>query len=142
MKIELFRIAKRDTYTIGKLYINGEYFCDTIEDKDRGLDQSMPVNDIKKKKIYGQTAIPTGTYTLVIDYSSRFKKKMAHILNVPGYDGIRIHTGNTADDSLGCIIVGQNKVVGKVINSKITYNKLFPILQEACNKEKVNITIS
>lgn len=142
MNIQLKRIAKRDVYTIGKLYINGEYFCDTIEDKDRGLDQSMPVNDIKKKKIYGQTAIPTGTYGLVIDYSSRFKKKMAHILNVPGYDGIRIHTGNTADDSLGCIIVGQNKVVGKVINSKVTYNKLFSILQEACNKEKVNITIS
>lgn len=141
MKLKLIRISKRDTYTIGKLYINGEYFCDTIEDKDRGLDQSMPVNDIKKKKVYGETAIPTGTYELVIDYSSRFKKKMAHILNVPGYDGIRIHTGNTAYDSLGCIIVGQNKVVGKVMNSKVTYNKLFPILQEACNKEKVNITI-
>lgn len=141
MELKLTRIAKRDTYTIGKLYIDDKYFCDTIEDKDRGLNQSMPVNDIKKKKVYGETAIPTGTYKIIIDYSAKFKKNMIHILDVPGYSGIRIHTGNTANDSLGCIIVGQNKVVGKVINSKTTYDKLFPIIQEACKKEEVNITI-
>ena len=82
----------------------------------------LSINDIKKKKVYGETAIPTGTYKLVIDYSNRFKKNMAHILNVPGYEGIRIHTGNSAKDSLGCIIVGKNKVVGKVVESRNTYN--------------------
>ena len=120
MNILLKRIAKKETYTIGKLYIDGVYFCDTIEDKDRGLNQTMSINDIKKKKIYGETAIPTGSYSLVIDYSNRFKRRMAHILNVPGYEGIRLHKGNTAKDSLGCIIVGKNKVVGKVVESKIT----------------------
>ena len=122
MNLQLKRIAKKETYTIGKLYIDGVYFCDTIEDKDRGLNQAMSINDIKKNKVYGETALPTGTYKLVIDYSNRFKKSMAHILNVPGYEGIRIHTGNSAKDSLGCIIVGKNKVVGKVIESRDTYN--------------------
>lgn len=141
MDILLKRIAKKETYTIGKLYIDNVYFCDTIEDKDRGLNQDMSINDIKKKKVYGETAIPTGTYSLIIDYSNRFKRRMAHILNVPGYEGIRIHTGNTAKDSLGCIIVGKNKVVSKVIESKITYDKLFPLLEKAYKKGKINITI-
>lgn len=141
MNIQLKRIAKKETYTIGKLYIDGVYFCDTIEDKDRGLNQAMSINDIKKKKVYGETAIPTGTYKLVIDYSNRFKKNMAHILNVPGYEGIRIHTGNSAKDSLGCIIVGKNKVVGKVVESRDTYNQLFPILQKAFKEGEIKITI-
>lgn len=141
MNILLKRIAKKETYTIGKLYIDNVYFCDTIEDKDRGLNQNMSINDIKKKKVYGETAIPTGTYSLIIDYSNRFKRRMAHILNVPGYEGIRIHTGNTAKDSLGCIIVGKNKVVGKVVESKITYDKLFPLLEKAYKEDKINITI-
>lgn len=141
MNIQLKRIAKKETYTIGKLYIDGVYFCDTIEDKDRGLNQAMSINDIKKKKVYGETAIPTGTYKLVIDYSNRFKKNMAHILNVPGYEGIRIHTGNSAKDSLGCIIVGKNKVVGKVVESRNTYNQLFPILQKAFKEGEIKITI-
>ena len=141
MNIQLKRIAKKETYTIGKLYLDGVYFCDTIEDKDRGLNQIMSINDIKKKKVYGETAIPTGTYKLVIDYSNRFKKNMAHILNVPGYEGIRIHTGNSAKDSLGCIIVGKNKVVGKVVESRDTYNQLFPILQKAFKEGEIKITI-
>ena len=141
MNIQLKRIAKKETYTIGKLYIDGVYLCDTIEDKDRGLNQIMSINDIKKKKVYGETAIPTGTYKLVIDYSNRFKKNMAHILNVPGYEGIRIHTGNSAKDSLGCIIVGKNKVVGKVVESRNTYNQLFPILQKAFKEGEIKITI-
>ena len=141
MNIQLKRIAKKETYTIGKLYLDGVYFCDTIEDKDRGLNQTMSINDIKKKKVYGETAIPTGTYKLVIAYSNRFKKNMAHILNVPGYEGIRIHTGNSAKDSLGCIIVGKNKVVGKVVESRDTYNQLFPILQKAFKEGEIKITI-
>ena len=137
----LNRIAKKSKYTIGKLYIDGEYFCDTIEDTDRGLTQTMTDAQIKSKKVYGQTAIPTGTYRVIISYSNKFKRQMPLLLNVPGFLGIRIHSGNTEKDTEGCLIVGKNKVVGKVIESKDTYNKLFSILCEANKKEAIKITI-
>ena len=141
MDITLNRIAKKPKYTIGKLYIDGEYFCDTIEDTDRGLTQTMTDAQIKSKKVYGQTAIPTGTYRVIISYSNKFKRQMPLLLNVPGFLGIRIHSGNTEKDTEGCLIVGKNKVVGKVIESKDTYNKLFSILCEANKKEAIKITI-
>lgn len=141
MNIILDRIAKKSKYTIGKLYIDGEYFCDTIEDTDRGLTQTMTDAQIKSKKVYGQTAIPTGTYRVIISYSNKFKRQMPLLLNVPGFLGIRIHSGNTEKDTEGCLIVGKNKVVGKVIESKDTYNKLFSILCEANKKEAIKITI-
>ena len=141
MNITLNRIAKKSKYTIGKLYINGEYFCDTIEDTDRGLTQTMTDAQIKSKKVYGQTAIPTGTYRVIISYSNKFKRQMPLLLNVPGFLGIRIHSGNTEKDTEGCLIVGKNKVVGKVIESKDTYNKLFSMLCEANKKEAIKITI-
>lgn len=141
MNITLNRIAKKSKYTIGKLYIDGEYFCDTIEDTDRGLTQTMTDAQIKSKKVYGQTAIPTGTYKVIISYSNKFKRQMPLLLNVPGFLGIRIHSGNTEKDTEGCLIVGKNKVVGKVIESKDTYNKLFSILCKANKKEAIKITI-
>ena len=141
MNITLNRIAKKSKYTIGKLYIDGEYFCDTIEDTDRGLTQTMTDAQIKSKKVYGQTAIPTGTYRVIINYSNKFKRQMPLLLNVPGFLGIRIHSGNTEKDTEGCLIVGKNKVVGKVIESKDTYNKLFSMLCEANKKEAIKITI-
>lgn len=141
MNIILNRIAKKAKYTIGKLYINDQYFCDTLEDTDRGLTQSMTEQQIGSKKVYGETAIPTGTYRIIISYSNKFKKQMPLLLNVPGFAGIRIHSGNTEKDSLGCIIVGKNKAVGKVLESRDTYSKLFSILQEANKKETIKITI-
>ena len=141
MNIILNRIAKKAKYTIGKLYINDQYFCDTLEDTDRGLTQSMTEQQIGSKKVYGETAIPTGTYRIIISYSSKFKKQMPLLLNVPGFAGIRIHSGNTEKDSLGCILVGKNKSVGKVLESRDTYSKLFSILQEANKKETIKITI-
>ena len=141
MNITLNRIAKKSKYTIGKLYIDGEYFCDTIEDTDRGLTQTMTDAQIKSKKVYGQTAIPTGTYRVIISYSNKFKRQMPLLLNVPGFLGIRIHSGNTEKDTEGCLIVGKNKVVGKVIESKNTYNKLLSMLCEANKKEAIKITI-
>lgn len=141
MEILLQRVAKKDKYTIGKLYINDQYFCDTLEDTDRGLTQSMTEQQIKSKKVYGETAIPTGTYRIIISYSNRFKKQMPLLLNVPGFSGIRIHTGNTEKDSLGCILVGKNEAVGKVLESRDTYNKLFSILQKANEKETIKIII-
>lgn len=141
MNITLNRIAKKAKYTIGKLYINDKYFCDTLEDTDRGLTQSMTEQQIGSKKVYGETAIPTGTYRIIISYSNKFKKQMPLLLNVPGFAGIRIHSGNTEKDSLGCILVGKNKSVGKVLESRDTYSKLFSILQEANKKETIKITI-
>ena len=141
MNITLNRIAKKAKYTIGKLYINDQYFCDTLEDTDRGLTQSMTEQQIGSKKVYGETAIPTGTYRIIISYSNKFKKQMPLLLNVPGFAGIRIHSGNTEKDSLGCILVGKNKAVGKVLESRDTYSKLFSILQEANKKETIKINI-
>ena len=140
MKIVLKRIALRDTYTIGKLYIDDKYICDTVEDKVRDINKNG-VFDNGEKKVYGETAIPYGTYEVKWTYSNRFKKYMPEILNVPNFSGIRIHSGNTAADSLGCIIVGENKVVGKVINSRATVNKLYPIIEKGCKEGKVTITI-
>ena len=138
MNLMLIRKYKLPTYTIGKLYIDGEYFCDTLEDKDRGLTDSMFVSEISKIKIKKETAIPTGTYKVTITYSNRFKKNMPLINNVKGFEGIRIHSGNTNQDTEGCILVGFNKVKGNVINSRDTYNKLFSVLSKSNN---ITITI-
>ena len=139
MIITLRRIAMKDTYTIGKLYIDGVYFCDTVEDKDRGLDDSMEESVIKERKVYGETAIPLGTYKVEITYSPKFKKNLPLLYNVKGFEGIRIHSGNTAEDSLGCIIVGKNKKVGMVLDSRSTMTKLMKILTNT--KENIWLTI-
>lgn len=154
MSLLLRRIAKRDTYTIGRLYIDGERFCDTVEDKDRGLTQKTPLSEIKKKKVYAQTAIPTGTYDITMNViSPKFSKRpwyrkncnggrVPRLLNVPGYDGILIHIGNSARASAGCILVGENTQVGKVLNSTATFSKLYKILDNANRRgEKITITI-
>lgn len=150
MKLLLKRIAKRDTYTIGKLYIDGQYFCDTIEDKDRGLKQSMSLSEIQRIKIQNKTAIPTGTYKVTLNVvSPRFSKKdfymqnankgrVPRLLNIPGFDGVLMHVGTDENSSSGCIIVGKNKIVGKVLESKDTFIKLYKKLQTSAN----NITIT
>ena len=139
MDLKVKRIAKRDTYTIGKLYVDGEYFCDTIEDRDRGLNDSMSVEEIKKIKVYGETAIPTGRYRVTLSYSVKFKKMLPEILNVKGFTGIRIHSGNTAKDSLGCILVGKNTVVGQVTSSRATFDRLMLKLNKTT--EPIFITV-
>lgn len=131
MDIKLVRRAYRDAYTIGSLYFDGEYQCDTVEDKDRGLKKNDSLGKIAKTKVYGKTAIPKGTYRVILSWSRAFKQIMPEILDVPGFSGIRIHSGNSADDSLGCIIVGENKVVGKVINSRAAYQRILAKLKHA-----------
>ena len=142
MKVEIKRVAKRDTYTIGHMYIDGKYVCDTIEDKDRGLTSSMSESEITSKKVYGKTAIPSGTYKIDMStVSSKFGKKQFYaevckgqvprLVGIKGFDGVLIHCGNTAEDSLGCILVGENKVTGKVINSQATFRKIYPMLAKA-----------
>lgn len=139
----LKRIARKSTYTIGKLYLNNVYFCDTIEDTDRGLTNKMSLDEINKIKVKDKTAIPTGTYLIDLNtISPRFKNnpkyafikgKLPRLINVPGFVGVLIHIGNTASDSSGCIIVGENKEVGKVINSTKTFQRLMAELNKYAN---------
>lgn len=109
MRIKLERFFLGDTYTIGRLSIDGKYYCDTLEDKVRDLD--------KEPKVMHETAIPAGTYNVIVNLSPRFKRELPRLLNVPHFDGILIHRGSTAADTSGCILVGENKEKGKVINS-------------------------
>ena len=118
MKLQLKRLYPKPNYTIGKLYIDGVYFCDTIEDTDRGLYQTMPITEIKAKKKQDITAIPYGEYKVVLSMYTRFRKILPEILNVPGFTGVRIHSGNTQYDSSGCLILGKNTIKGKVTNSR------------------------
>lgn len=135
MKLVLKRIFTCPTYTIGHLYIDGKYFCDTLEDTDRGLDsETMTVEKIKSKKIYAKTAIPTGTYQITVNtvspafqdryWAKEYEGKVPRLIDVPGYSGVLIHVGNTAEDTSGCILVGENKVKGRVNNSTYTYSML------------------
>lgn len=130
MRLTLKRIANKKTYCIGKLYINGKYFCDTLEDVDRGLDSTMTDEEIKKIKVKGETAIPTGIYKIILNYSPKFKKVMPLITNVKGYSGVRIHTGNSAKDTEGCLLVGKNTIVGRLTESRKMYDALFKRLQQ------------
>lgn len=140
MKLKLNRIALRKTYTIGKLYIDGKYFCDTLEDTVRDTNKSGKF-DNGEKKIKGKTAIPYGTYEIKWTYSPRFKKYTPQLMNVPQFEGIRIHAGNSNTDTEGCLLLGENKKVGMVLNSRATINKFYQIIKEACSKGKVTIEI-
>lgn len=154
MKLEVKRIYRGPLYTIGHLYIDGKYFSDTLEDPDRGLTQDMALSEILRIKVKGDTCVPYGTYKVNLNivspmysnlkkypYTAEAKGKMPRIMNVPGFDGILIHAGNTQADTMGCLLVGENKVKGKVINSQATWKKLYPILKKANDKgETITIT--
>lgn len=145
MELTLTRRFFTDTYTIGKLYADDKYFCDTLEDKVRNLDAV--------EKVYGSTAIPYGRYQITIDVvSPRFSAsrqyrhiggKLPRLLDVPHFEGILIHIGNTAEDTHGCILVGENLSKGKVLNSTATFNKLYLSMQRArLRGEKIWINIT
>ena len=136
MKILIERIFTCNKYTIGHLYIDNMYFCDTLEDTDRGLNQNMSLNLLKNTKIKHKTAIPTGEYVLRTDIiSPRFSKNsyymkvcrgyVPRIMDVPGFDGVLIHCGNDENDTSGCILLGENKLKGKVINSRKNFEKFY-----------------
>ena len=153
MELKLRRIAKKNGYTIGKLSVDGKYFCDTLEDVDRGLVSTMAIDILKKKKLAHITAIPTGRYevTMIVISpklsKSKFYKqfgggRVPRLLNVPAFDGILIHCGNTAKDTDGCILIGKNTKVGMVLDSRQTYTNLYPLLGAASKrKEKIFITV-
>lgn len=149
MELLVQRRYKGAKYTIGTLFINGEKFCDTLEDVDRGLSCELPEAENIRRKIAGETAIPAGTYHVAMDivstkfryksWAQPYKGKLPRLLSVPAFSGVLIHPGNTQADTEGCILVGQNKEVGKVINSQATFHKLMDVLLKA--KEEITITI-
>lgn len=150
MEIVLERKWKKPNYTIGILSIDGKRFCETLEDTDRGLRDSMSIGQIKSLKKPHITAIPTGVYEVNLNtvspkfgsrsfYKEVCKGKVPRLLNVKGFDGILIHAGNKAEDTDGCILVGKNKVVGQVINSQVTFRELYKILSNS--KDKITIKI-
>lgn len=135
MELKLNRIFLGSSATIGELLVNDKYLCDTLEDRVRP----------EGEKVYGETAIPEGMYEVKLTHSPRFKKILPEILNVPNFSGIRIHSLNKAEESEGCIGVGEwnGKDTNWISNSRKAFNKLFAILQEASDRgEKITITIN
>jgi len=135
MEFKIKRVALKENYTIGHWYIGNHKFCDTIEDKVRDLNKDGDLDDEGEGKVYGETAIPYGKYKMVLAYSPRFKRILPTILNVKGFEGIRVHSGNTAKDSEGCIIVGVNDRKGWVSNSRNTLDALIKLMEESKQKE-------
>lgn len=143
MKLYIDRKYKKSGYTIGHMYVDGKYVCDTLEDSDRGLNKDMPLEYIKKVKVYGETAIPTGEYEVTLSYSPKFKRIMPIVMDVPGWSGVRIHAANKATQLAGCIAPGLNRIKGMVVESTKYYYKLMDeyITPAIKNKEKIMLTI-
>ena len=134
MNIELNRITRKLSYTIGRLFVDGKYFCDTLEDRCRDLD--------KEEKVMNETAIPEGIYEVIVNVSAKFRRKLPLLLDVPHFSGIRIHRGNMDKDTSGCILVGENKQQGRVINSTGYELKLTEMIEKAMlSGEKIVIQV-
>ena len=155
MKITVKRVARKSTYTVGKVSIDGKYFCDSLEDTDRGVTQVMPFTstvgangywvtqgDGIIEKVYGKTAIPTGLYDACSYYWEKYKCYVVMLLRVPGFTGILMHNGMTADHSEGCVLLGKNNVVGRLDGNRI-YMDALAVRVMACEKrgEKVQVEV-
>lgn len=123
MKLRVERLWKKPAYMVGRLFVDGKFFCNTLEDTVRDLSN--------EKKVYGKTAIPYGEYKVVYNWSPKFGRNLPRLLNVPAFEGILIHPGNTADDSAGCILVGRNTEVGRLTESRYTSDKLNVLIEDA-----------
>lgn len=134
MKLRVERLWKKPAYTVGRLFVDGKFFCNTLEDTVRDLSN--------EKKVYGKTAIPYGQYKVVYNWSPKFGRNLPRLLNVPAFEGILIHPGNTADDSAGCILVGRNTEVGRLTESRYTSDKLNALIEDAQRRgESITIEI-
>ncbi len=153
MKVKVERRWPRVTYTIGRLYIDGIYYCNTLEDYDRGLRQSDPLAVIQRRKVAGETAIPKGVYEVVMNvtspkyagvawYYNFCRGKMPRLKDVPGFDGILIHPGSDALSTRGCVLVGKNTKVGKLTDSRACFMEVYKLMKAAADKgEKITIEI-
>lgn len=141
MKLKLIRTDKTENSTISELFINDKFECFILEDKDRGLKQSDPIPVIEQNKVFGKTAIPKGTYDVVISFSNRFKTYLPLLINVNGYEGVRIHSGNTAEDTEGCLLPGNARTKDKVLDSRNAFKALFAKLKAVEKTEKITIEI-
>jgi hypothetical protein len=153
MEILVDRKWKKEDYTVGRLFVDGDFFCNTMEDKDRGLDDSMDERTIRNKKVYSKTAIPTGRYEIdMVTVSPKFSQKpfymdfckgrVPRLKNVKGFIGILIHCGTTQYSSAGCIIVGHNTIKGRLTDSQEVFKNLYTKMKAAHDKgEKIFITI-
>jgi hypothetical protein len=142
MKLRLLRRYLGPLYTIGSLFINGLYFCDTIEDRVRDINRDGDLDDPGEGKVFAETAIPYGKYKVELSMSPKFKRVLPMVLNVKHFTGIRIHKGNTAKDTHGCILPGENKVKGKVLRSEKYEVELIKQMMEAVNRgEDIDIQI-
>lgn len=153
MTLIVARKYPKATYTIGNLYVGRDLFCNTLEDCDRGLLKTMALSEIRGRKIYGETAIPRGEYEVDMEtvspkysqiewYRKLCGGKMPRLKEVPGFEGVLIHPGNTAIDTLGCILVGENKKKGMILNSRACFAKLYARMLAAHKRgEKITIKI-
>ena len=153
MELRLERRWKKATYVIGVLFIDGIRYCETLEDYDRGLKQSDPLPTIQKRKVAGETAIPKGVYEVTMNvtspkyaavawYYNFCRGKMPRLKDVPGFDGILIHPGTDALDTRGCILVGKNTKVGKLTDSRASFQEVYKLMKEAADHgEKITIEI-
>lgn len=131
MKIDVVRDLGTSGYTIGTMFVNGKYECYTLEDEVRD-----------GPKIYGETAIPAGTYKVIISYSNRFKRDLPLLVGVEGFEGIRIHPGNYASNTLGCILVGVTKMHASIGSSQVAFKALYPqILDAWARHEEIWLTV-
>lgn len=136
MEITLKRIARRPGYTIGRMSIDGRYFCDTLEPQWRNY-------ELGAKKVPGKSAVPEGRYRVLVTWSPRFSRWLPLLVGVPRFEGVRIHSGNTQADTQGCILVGRNTEVGRVCQSRMWMNTLMAWIRHAERQdEQLWITIS
>lgn len=152
LEMKIKRNVFGETYTIGQWMVDGMPLCQSLEDKDRGLEQSMSLSEIKAKKLYGKTCIPYGRYEVRLSqspklssktYSREFGGLVPELINVPGYIGIRIHPGNSSADTDGCLLPGENRTPGRLINSTLAYTDLMRYYLMPAHKrgQKMYITI-
>ncbi|HEV8273775.1 MAG TPA: DUF5675 family protein [Chitinophagaceae bacterium] len=141
MELELTRSIKTNRSTIGELAINGVFECFILEDKDRGLRQGMTTSELMALKIKTRTAIPTGRYEIVVSFSDKFNKTLPLLLDVPVFAGIRIHPGNTDENTEGCLLPGKSKQADFVGSSRVAFTALFDKVRTALQREKIFITV-
>lgn len=137
MRLMIDRAWKKADYTISRFFVNDERWCECLEDTDRGLTSSMSISEVKAKKVYGRTAIPSGKYQVTLTYSPKFRKYLPLVNDVKCFSGIRFHAGNTNRDTEGCILLGKNTKVGMVTNSAYWTDRLIGAVRNAIDHGEI-----